>query len=86
MKAAIDLLSMADTQRSAILGDMFDLGENSHRLHAQIGEYAAGAGLQRLFCVSDVSPSSRPTHAAAAALRTICKPGSGMCTEILPPA
>ncbi len=55
MKAAIDLLSMADTQRSAILGDMFDLGENSHRLHAQIGEYAAGAGLQRLFCVGEES-------------------------------
>ncbi len=51
MKAAIDLLSMADTQKTAILGDMFELGENSHRLHAEVGEYAAGAGVQQLFCV-----------------------------------
>ena len=51
MKAAIDLLSMADTEKIAILGDMFELGENSHRLHAEVGEYAAGAGLQKLFCV-----------------------------------
>lgn len=51
MKAAIDLLSMADTKKTAILGDMFELGENSHRLHAEIGEYAAKAGLEQLFCV-----------------------------------
>ena len=53
MRAAIDLLSMADGAKTAILGDMFELGENSHRLHAQIGEYAAGAGLQELFCVGE---------------------------------
>lgn len=53
MKAAIDLLSMADKSKIAILGDMFELGENSHRLHAEVGEYAAGAGLQKLFCVGE---------------------------------
>lgn len=53
MKAAIDLLSMADTEKIAILGDMFELGENSHSLHAEVGEYAAGAGLQKLFCVGE---------------------------------
>lgn len=53
MKAAIDLLSMADGSKIAILGDMFELGENSHSLHAEVGEYAAGAGLQKLFCVGE---------------------------------
>lgn len=53
MKAAIDLLSMANTEKIAILGDMFELGENSHRLHAEVGEYAARAGLQALFCVGE---------------------------------
>lgn len=53
MKAAIDLLAMADRSKIAILGDMFELGENSHRLHAEVGEYAAGAGLQKLFCVGE---------------------------------
>lgn len=53
MKAALDLLSMSDTEKIAILGDMFELGENSHRLHAEIGEYAAKAGLRELFCVGE---------------------------------
>lgn len=53
MKAAIDLLSMSDTEKIAILGDMFELGENSNRLHAEVGEYAAMAGLQELFCVGE---------------------------------
>lgn len=51
MRAAIDLLSMADTEKTAILGDMFELGENSHSLHGEIGIYAARAGLKQLFCV-----------------------------------
>lgn len=55
MRAAIDLLSMADTEKVAVLGDMFELGEDSHRLHAQVGEYAARAGLGMLFCVGEES-------------------------------
>lgn len=53
MRAALDLLAMADTGKIAVLGDMFELGENSHRLHAEVGEYAAKKGLQRLFCVGE---------------------------------
>lgn len=51
MKAAIDLLSMADTMKVAILGDMFELGENSHALHGEAGAYAAAAGIHRIYCV-----------------------------------
>ena len=40
MKAGIDLLCMADTKKIAILGDMFELGENSDKMHADVGEYA----------------------------------------------
>lgn len=51
MKAAVDLLAMADTVKVAILGDMFELGENSHALHEETGAYAASAGIDRIYCV-----------------------------------
>ena len=51
MKAAIDLLDMADTRKVAILGDMFELGENASRMHAEVGAYAAKAGVDTLICV-----------------------------------
>lgn len=53
MKAAIDLLAMADTEKTAILGDMFELGEDSDALHRQVGSQAARAGIHRIFCVGE---------------------------------
>lgn len=53
MKAALDLLSTADTKKVAILGDMFELGDNSDALHAEIGAYAAASGADRVFCVGE---------------------------------
>ena len=53
MKAAIDLLQMAETEKTAILGDMFELGEDSDNLHAGVGSYAAEAGIERIFCVGE---------------------------------
>ncbi len=41
VRAAIDLLSTADTRRVALLGDMFELGADEEKLHRQIGEYAS---------------------------------------------
>ncbi len=55
MKAALDLLSMADTEKVAILGDMFELGENASALHAEVGRYAAEAGVDRIICVGQES-------------------------------
>lgn len=55
MKAAIDLLSMADTRKVAILGDMFELGENTKALHEEVGAYAAAAGIDRIYCVGGES-------------------------------
>lgn len=64
MKAAIDLLALADTEKVAILGDMFELGENSEALHEEVGAYAAGAGIDRILCVGE--RSERLYQAAAA--------------------
>lgn len=63
MRAAIDLLAMADTEKVAILGDMFELGENSDALHAGVGAYAAEAGIDRILCVGE---NARHMYEAAA--------------------
>ncbi len=55
MKAAIDLLGEAITRKVAILGDMFELGENEKELHRQVGEYAAAHNVDALICVGALS-------------------------------
>ena len=55
MKAGVDLLCMADTVKVAILGDMFELGENSDAMHGEVGSYAVTKGLSRLICVGSNS-------------------------------
>lgn len=71
MKAALDLLAMADTDKTAILGDMFELGENSERLHEEVGIYAAKAGIQRLFCVGRESRHMYEAAAKAGGVREL---------------
>lgn len=63
VKAALDLLALADTRKVAILGDMLNLGENSHDYHAQIGTYAVEAGIDTILCVGE---ESRYMYQAAA--------------------
>lgn len=55
MKAAIDLLNMADTNKVAILGDMGELGNDEKDLHKEVGTYAAAANLDVLVCVGKLS-------------------------------
>lgn len=53
VKAAIDLLNTTDTSRAAVLGDMFELGDNSDAMHEEIGEYAAKSGLDTIICIGE---------------------------------
>lgn len=53
MKAALDLLAMANTRKVAILGDMGELGEDSAKMHANVGEYAAARNLALLICIGE---------------------------------
>ena len=55
MEAAIDLLNMALTRKVAVLGDMFELGENSDALHERVGKYAVEKGVDMLLCVGENS-------------------------------
>lgn len=55
MKAAVDLLSMADSRTVAILGDMFELGSNENALHYEVGAYAASKNIDVVICVGTLS-------------------------------
>lgn len=55
MKAAIDLLATAPGRKVAILGDMFELGENEKTMHGEVGEYAVEKGIDLILCVGELS-------------------------------
>ena len=54
-KAALDLLSLADGRKVAVLGDMFELGEKERELHGQVGAYVAEKGIDCLYCAGNLS-------------------------------
>ena len=55
MKAALDLLKLAEGKKIAILGDMFELGENEEELHAKVGEYVSIVDPELLICIGNLS-------------------------------
>ena len=63
MKAAIDLLAMTNmagdstksSRKVAILGDMFELGENEKALHKQVGTYIANQKADVVVCIGELS-------------------------------
>lgn len=57
MMAAVDLMQDAKGRKVMILGDMFELGEDSDMLHAKVGEYAAMKDIDLIICVGKSSES-----------------------------
>ncbi|MCR4648511.1 MAG: UDP-N-acetylmuramoyl-tripeptide--D-alanyl-D-alanine ligase [Lachnospiraceae bacterium] len=55
MKSALDLLTEAVTPTVAILGDMYEQGENEDKSHEEIGEYAAKKEINTIVCVGPLS-------------------------------
>lgn len=55
MCAAIDTLGYALGRKVAILGDMFELGDDTQKLHGDVGEYAATHGVDSLIFVGALS-------------------------------
>lgn len=55
MKAAIALLETADTRKTAILGDMFELGEKEKELHYDVGTFAAQREIDQIICVGNLA-------------------------------
>lgn len=55
MKSSLDVLAKAEGRKVAILGDMFELGENENALHTEIGAYAAEIGIDVLICIGELA-------------------------------
>ena len=53
MRAAVSLLATANTRRVAVLGDMFELGADSDRLHFDTGVCAAESGIEVLCFIGE---------------------------------
>ena len=64
MKASLDVLKDAERRTVAVLGDMFELGENEASLHREVGVYAEEKGINLLICTGELS-----SHMAEAAIR-----------------
>ena len=55
MKAAIELLETATTKRVALLGDMYELGEQEKELHRGVGEFLASKNIEKVICVGELA-------------------------------
>lgn len=58
MKASLDVLAFADTRKAAILGDMFELGENEKQMHREVGIHAVRKGIDVLICIGSLMKSA----------------------------
>lgn len=56
--ASLDVLATADSRKVAILGDMFELGENEKELHRGVGEHAAEKQIDVLICIGPLSKNT----------------------------
>lgn len=73
MKASVDVLSMADTRRVAVLGDMFELGQDEARLHREVGAYVSQKDIELLITIGALSKniSDEVLQSAAGRIKTI---------------
>lgn len=58
LRAGLQVLQQYDQPRWLILGDMFELGEDSQQLHQEIGEYAKELGIEQVWTLGEHSQAS----------------------------
>jgi UDP-N-acetylmuramoyl-tripeptide--D-alanyl-D-alanine ligase len=56
--AGLQVLEELGGERWLVLGDMAELGPDTEKLHAEMGQAAADLGVRRMFCLGPVSRSS----------------------------
>ena len=55
MKAAVELLDTAKTRKVAILGDMFELGEDEKKLHHEVGNFITHKNVDVVICIGSLA-------------------------------
>lgn len=55
MCAGLDILSEVSERKVAIIGDMFELGEQEEQLHYDTGVYAAEKGIDLIICIGTLA-------------------------------
>ncbi len=70
MKAGIDVLCNTQKRKVAIVGDMFELGEEEAKMHYEIGQYAVAQGIDLLVCIGTLA--EQIYHGACSAVGTDC--------------
>ena len=55
MKAAVELLDTAKTRKVAILGDMFELGEDEKKLHHEVGSFLTHKNIDVVICIGELA-------------------------------
>ncbi len=55
LASSLRSLAAVEGRKVAILGDMFELGENGEKLHFESGEYAASLGIDSVLCCGELS-------------------------------
>ena len=55
MKASLSVLNEANTRKVAILGNMYELGENEKQLHREVGMHAANLSIDVVICIGELA-------------------------------
>ncbi|MDO5701810.1 MAG: UDP-N-acetylmuramoyl-tripeptide--D-alanyl-D-alanine ligase [Lachnospiraceae bacterium] len=55
VRAALDVLAAAGSEKVAVLGDMGELGEREREIHRELGRYAGSLGIKRFITVGPLS-------------------------------
>jgi UDP-N-acetylmuramoyl-tripeptide--D-alanyl-D-alanine ligase len=58
MRAAVDVLAAVPGKRILVMGDMGEVGAAAGQFHDEIGGYAKSHGIDRLFCLGELSTAA----------------------------
>ena len=64
MRAAIDVLASVPGKRILVMGDMGEAGAAAGQLHDELGGYAKSHGIDRLFCLGEMSAAAAANFGA----------------------